>query len=170
MTSPALYRTARLTGSISRQANAIAAARIQTSAITLPPPEVREQDPQLGDYPQLPYKSLQRRKYDPRWWDPQEKKNFGETLHEQDDILGVWAPDVFPISGATALKQFLVAVGVACGFASLVYFTLPDRPAQPRTYPRDGLLAELGGVKGTAAPAEGAFDTKEGEDEEDDEE
>lgn len=37
-------------------------------------------DPQLGDYPELPFASLQRRRYDPSWWDAQEKRNFGETV------------------------------------------------------------------------------------------
>lgn len=37
-------------------------------------------DPQLGDYPDLPFVSQQQRKYSPKWWDPQEKRNFGETV------------------------------------------------------------------------------------------
>jgi hypothetical protein len=38
-----------------------------------------EHDPQLGDYPQLPAISNQRRP--PKgWWDNQERKNFGETV------------------------------------------------------------------------------------------
>lgn len=40
----------------------------------------QSKDPQLGDYPDLPYISQQQRKYSPRWWDPQEKHNFGETV------------------------------------------------------------------------------------------
>lgn len=37
-------------------------------------------DPQLGDYRQPPPVSRQTRRYDPRWWDKQEKANFGETV------------------------------------------------------------------------------------------
>lgn len=37
-------------------------------------------DPQLGDYPDVPAVSRQRRKYDKKYWDPQEKANFGETV------------------------------------------------------------------------------------------
>lgn len=80
-------------------------------------------------------------------------------------------------------------------FAGLVYISKPAKPAQPRTYPRDGLLAELGGAVGTAvsggnvrtargglhltravrtsphkAPAEGSFDKQESEEEEGEEE
>jgi NADH dehydrogenase (ubiquinone) 1 beta subcomplex subunit 8 len=65
-------------------------------------------------------------------------------------MMGVWAPDVFEKSPSSALRQFLVAMGVAASFAGLVYITKPDRPSHPRQYPRDGLLAELGGVPGTA--------------------
>lgn len=42
--------------------------------------EVVDKDPQLGDYPQPPMESTQTRRYDPRYWDRQEKKNFGETV------------------------------------------------------------------------------------------
>ncbi|KAN0061351.1 hypothetical protein ACQY0O_006198 [Thecaphora frezii] len=125
-----------------------------------------EKDPQLGDYPELPAISLQTRKYSPNWWDPQEKRNFGETLHEQDDVLGVWAPDVHAVPAASALRQFLMAVGVVVLFGSTVYATTPQKPALPRTYPRDGLAAELGGSQ-VAAPAEGAFNKSSNE--EDDE-
>lgn len=37
-----------------------------------------------------------------------------------------------------------MAILVAATFASVVYATRPERPALPRTYPRDGLAAELG--------------------------
>lgn len=37
-------------------------------------------DPQLGDYPEVPFKSYQLRKHDKNWWDPQEKRNFGEPV------------------------------------------------------------------------------------------
>jgi hypothetical protein len=61
----------------------LAAARpysacLHTSAILRA--EVSNKDPQLGDYPELPFVNLQERKYDPRWWDPQEKRNFGEVV------------------------------------------------------------------------------------------
>jgi NADH dehydrogenase (ubiquinone) 1 beta subcomplex subunit 8 len=172
MTSPAMLgRTSRrITALVSRQVASLPTpARLHISSILRA--EVSDKDPQLGEYPQLPFVSLQRRKYDPRWWDPQEKRNFGEEvseiiifpfeltsilklillqLHEQDDVLGVWAPDVFEKPASSALRQFLIAMGVAATFAGTVYVTLPNRPSQPRQYPRDGLLAELGGVPGTA--------------------
>ncbi|KIS67905.1 uncharacterized protein UMAG_03956 [Mycosarcoma maydis] len=126
-------------------------------------------DPQLGDYPDLPFVSQQQRKYSPKWWDPQEKRNFGETPHEQDDVLSVWAPDVHAIPATSALRQFLVAIGVVVLFGSTVYAATPEKPALPRTYPRDGLATELGGEQ-VAAPKEGAFSADaEADDEEEDE-
>lgn len=85
--------------------------------------------------------------------------------HEEDDVLSVWAPDEHAVPPGSALRQVLVAFGLFGAFAGLVYGTLPDRPALPRTYPREGLRDELAGGP---APAEGDFDRKEEED--DDEE
>ncbi|EPQ31407.1 uncharacterized protein PFL1_00742 [Pseudozyma flocculosa PF-1] len=160
-----LLRTAAAGASRSaRTAAAVAPLRtFSTSSSRLIQPQ-SEKDPQLGDYPDLPYISLQTRKYSPKWWDPQEKRNFGETPHEQDDALSVWAPDIHATPASSALRQFLVAVGVVVLFGSTVYAATPEKPALPRTYPRDGLAAELGGSQ-VAAPVEGAF-SKSGDDEE----
>ncbi|CBQ68575.1 conserved hypothetical protein [Sporisorium reilianum SRZ2] len=135
---------------------------------TLSTSAVARKDPQLGDYPDLPFVSQQQRKYSPKWWDPQEKRNFGETPHEQDDVLSVWAPDVHAVPAASALRQFLVAIGVVVLFGSTVYAATPEKPALPRTYPREGLATELGGEQ-VAAPKEGVFSADADEDDEDDE-
>lgn len=49
-------------------------------------------DPQLGDYPDLPPVSLQNRKWSPRWWDQQDKRNFGETVSAEygNDLMDGW--------------------------------------------------------------------------------
>ncbi|ORY98973.1 hypothetical protein BCR43DRAFT_471475 [Syncephalastrum racemosum] len=101
------------------------------------------QDPQIGDYPNLPRWSNQARgPYG--WWDPQDKRNFGEPLHEEDELMGVWAPDLHTYNPYKALGQLsLFAVGIA-GFSYIVYNNLPERPAVKRTYPFDGLKEELG--------------------------
>lgn len=39
-------------------------------------------DPQLGTYPDVAWHSRQRRKWNPKWWDPQEKRNFDETVSD----------------------------------------------------------------------------------------
>ena len=53
-------------------------------------------------------------------------------LHEQDDVLSVWAPDVHSVPASSALRQFLVAIGVAFLFGSTVYAFTPEKPALPR--------------------------------------
>ncbi|KAI8081456.1 uncharacterized protein BX664DRAFT_340435 [Halteromyces radiatus] len=109
------------------------------------------QDPQIGDYPNLPRNSTQAR--GPfGWWDPQDKRNFGETLHEEDELLGVWAPDLHTYSPYKALAQLALATGVLTAFAGLVYSTYPERPAVQRTYPNDGLKKDLGFREGDARP------------------
>ncbi|CEH18391.1 NDUFB8 [Ceraceosorus bombacis] len=98
------------------------------------------------------------------WWDQQEKRNFGETLHESDDELSVWAPDVHKISGPSALFQFSIAAACMGAFAGLVYLTYPEKPAIPRVYPDDGLVKALGEGR-KRAPIESDF-IKEAEEEE----
>lgn len=80
VSSATLGRASRVVSLLSRQFSSVVpiAARLHTSSILRA--EVSEKDPQLGDYPQLPFVNLQNRRYDPRWWDPQEKRNFGETV------------------------------------------------------------------------------------------
>ncbi|KAG8716396.1 hypothetical protein FRC11_013379 [Ceratobasidium sp. 423] len=107
-------------------------------------------DPQLGDYPQLPPISLQRRPAK-GWWNAQERRNFGETVPEQYEILSIWAPDVFDISRGSALKQFGIAVAVFIGFTLAVKASVPERPAAPRSYPYGGLVTELGGLDANKA-------------------
>ncbi|CAE7219686.1 unnamed protein product [Rhizoctonia solani] len=111
-----------------------------------------ENDPQLGDYPRIPPISLQRRPAK-GWWNQQERRNFGEAVPEQYEILSLWSPDVFNISRASALKQFGIAVAVFFGFTVVVKASVPERPAVPRNYPYDGLVAELGGLDANKAAA-----------------
>ncbi|CAE6426910.1 unnamed protein product [Rhizoctonia solani] len=112
--------------------------------------EQPKNDPQLGDYPQIPPISVQRRPAK-GWWNLQERRNFGETLPEQHEILSIWAPDVFNISRANALKQFGIAVAVFLGFVMAVKASVPERPAAPRSYPYGGLVTELGGLDANKA-------------------
>ncbi|KAK0565259.1 hypothetical protein OC861_003872 [Tilletia horrida] len=113
-----------------------------------------DKDPQLGDYPDLPNVSLQRRRWSPNWWDGQEKRNFGETLHEEHDAMSVWAPDAAPIPPSSALFQFSIAALAMSAFAGLVYLTKFETPAVRRSYGRDGLKAELGNTEYPARSSE----------------
>lgn len=47
-------------------------------------------------------------------------------------MLSVWAPDVHSIPASSALKQFMVAIGVVVIFGSTVYAATPEKPALPR--------------------------------------
>jgi NADH dehydrogenase (ubiquinone) 1 beta subcomplex subunit 8 len=81
------------------------------------------------------------------WWDKQERRNYGEPVHEDNDILGVFSPEDYthfsPGWAGVLMGCFAGAVGVLIG---AVYLTYPDRPSAPRTYP-GGLEQELGGAK-----------------------
>ncbi|KAH8086904.1 hypothetical protein HD553DRAFT_282789 [Filobasidium floriforme] len=105
-------------------------------------------DPQLDGYPELPYVSLQRR-VPKGWWDNQERRNFGETLHEQEDSLSMWSPDAHPMPASWALTQMIMAFTTMAGFGYLVYLTKMESPAAKRSYPYNGLEAELGGSADT---------------------
>lgn len=79
------------------------------------------------------------------WWDQQERRNFGEPVHEENEVLGVFSPEQY--THVTSRKAFIQVGGFVaaflglCGVVSLFY---PDRPSAPKTYP-DGLEKELGG-------------------------
>jgi NADH dehydrogenase (ubiquinone) 1 beta subcomplex subunit 8 len=79
------------------------------------------------------------------WWDKQERRNYGEPVHEDNDILGMFSPEEYtwtsPGKGALQLGAFIVAVFGLCGVVSLYY---PDKPSAPREF-EDGLERELGG-------------------------
>ncbi|TFK49958.1 hypothetical protein OE88DRAFT_1719366 [Heliocybe sulcata] len=102
------------------------------------------EDPQLNGYPRLPYVS--RQYLPPRGWDdPQMRRNFGDTLHEQEEILSMWGPDIPVIAPQTALRHFGIAL---LGFAGIGLFCAaitPETPCLRRQYPFDGLEKELGG-------------------------
>ncbi|KKA18114.1 hypothetical protein T310_7938 [Rasamsonia emersonii CBS 393.64] len=106
---------------------------------------------QNGNYPNPPAIKRQFRDPNADWWDKQERRNFGEPVHEDNDILGVFSPE--PYTHVTPGKAFLsIGTFVAtflglCGVVSLLY---PDKPSAPRTFP-DGLEKELGGPNAVRA-------------------
>ncbi|KAJ9121530.1 hypothetical protein QFC22_002148 [Naganishia vaughanmartiniae] len=107
-----------------------------------------EPDPQLDGYPELPYVSIQKR-VAKGWWDQQERKNFNETLHEQEDALSMWSPDVHAMPAGWALAQMVMAFSALAGFGYFIYLTKPERPVAKRSYPYGGLAQELGGFSET---------------------
>ncbi|KAI0775174.1 hypothetical protein BD413DRAFT_603149 [Trametes elegans] len=112
-----------------------------------------DDDPQLGDYPRLPFVSKQTRP--PLGWDdPQFRRNFGEPLHEQEEILSMWGPDVPVVPPYTALRWFSVAVLGFVSFGVFCNYAHPEMPAVRREYPYDGLVKELGGLEENKARVE----------------
>jgi NADH dehydrogenase (ubiquinone) 1 beta subcomplex subunit 8 len=81
------------------------------------------------------------------WWDKQERRNYGEPVHEDNDILGALSLHDYdhftPGWGAVLLGTFVATVLGLCGVVSLVY---PDKISVPKSY-EGGLEAELGGPK-----------------------
>ena len=80
------------------------------------------------------------------WWDKQERRNFGEPVHEDNDTLGIFSTEPYthfkPGHGAVLLGTFIASVFVLMGLVRQYY---PDTPAVPRTFP-GGLDRELGGA------------------------
>ncbi|KAH9942771.1 Ndufb8, NADH dehydrogenase 19kDa subunit [Amylocystis lapponica] len=114
-----------------------------------------DDDPQLADYPRLPFVSRQRLPALGPYDDPQMRRNFGETMHEKEEILSMWGPDAPPVPPPTALLHFTIAVLGFVGFGTLVKFALiPSRSAIPRDYPYSGLITELGGFEDIKARPE----------------
>ncbi|KAK2463438.1 hypothetical protein APHAL10511_004524 [Amanita phalloides] len=142
---------------IARRVAAVHALARRPAVLSLLPASVRsyaspaeEPDPQLAGYPQLPWVS--RQTLPPKGWqDEQMRRNFGETLHEQEEVLSMWGPDPAPLPPQKALKQFLLA---AAGFVGVGYFIkekgVPEIPAVRREYPYEGLVVELGGQQARA--------------------
>jgi len=81
----------------------------------------------------------------------QYRRNFGETLHEQDEALNMFSPDVPPVPPAVALRQFGYTVLGFAGLFTLLNYVKPDPPMLRRVYPHDGLVKELGGLEANKA-------------------
>ncbi|EAW10883.1 uncharacterized protein ACLA_065150 [Aspergillus clavatus NRRL 1] len=80
------------------------------------------------------------------WWDKQEKRNFGEPVHEENEILGVFSPEQYThVTSRKALFQIGAFVVTFLGFCGVVSLYYPDKPSAPRTFP-GGLEKELGGA------------------------
>lgn len=95
-----------------------------------PPAEKRSKRDPYGDY-----------------WDQQERRNYGEPCHEDNDILGVLSLHDYdhftPGWGGVLFGTFVASVLGLCGVVAMYY---PDKKSAPKTYP-DGLEVELGGKR-----------------------
>lgn len=101
---------------------------------------------QNGNYQNPPRVKRQFRDPYGGWWDQQERRNFGEPVHEENEILGIFSPEeythVTPRKGLFQIGCFVAAV---FGLSAVVAQFYPDKPSVPRTFP-DGLEKELGGA------------------------
>ncbi|KAI9461678.1 hypothetical protein BJY52DRAFT_1259525 [Lactarius psammicola] len=92
----------------------------------------KEVDPQLNGYPQLPNESRQSLPAH-GWWDNQMRRNYGDTMHEREELYSMWGPDIPHVAPATALNHFAIAFSGFVAFGFLCNYVLtPDRPAVPR--------------------------------------
>lgn len=123
---------------------------IELSAINFPEPQLKLTlfcaSLQNNNYPNPP--AVKRQLRDPYgdWWDKQERRNFGEPVHEDNEILGVFSPEQYthapPGKAFFHLGCFVAAFLGLCGVVKMTY---ADKPAAARTFP-DGLEKELGGA------------------------
>ncbi|KAH8822960.1 hypothetical protein DL96DRAFT_1410787, partial [Flagelloscypha sp. PMI_526] len=88
-------------------------------------------DPQLQGYPQLP--DVSRQRLPPLGWDDvQNRRNIGDTLHEKEELYGMWGPDVPHVEPNMALRHFLLAFSLLGGFGYLLYKFPPESPVVPK--------------------------------------
>jgi NADH dehydrogenase (ubiquinone) 1 beta subcomplex subunit 8 len=106
--------------------------------------DVNVLDPGLnGGYPNPP--AIKRQFRDPhgKYWDQQERRNYGEPIHEDNDVLGIFTTEAYtwtkPGKGAVMFATFIASV---FGLATVVGWVYPDKPAVAREF---DLMAELGG-------------------------
>ncbi|KAI1110478.1 hypothetical protein F5Y14DRAFT_428896 [Nemania sp. NC0429] len=89
------------------------------------------------------------------WWDKQERRNFGEPVHEDNDTLGIFSPYEYTwVGSGMAFAQLGAFVATTLGLCWVVAKVYPDKPSFPREF-EGGLERELGGPGATRARAPG---------------
>ncbi|KAF2100570.1 hypothetical protein NA57DRAFT_54649 [Rhizodiscina lignyota] len=153
-----LFQASRHSTAIVRQpliASQIRRATTQAEAEVDPNVE----DPGMnGGYPILPAVKRQHRDPYGDWWDKQERRNFGEPVHEDNDILGVFSTEDYTwVKASWGLVLFGTFVATFAGLCAVVYQYYPDTPTTPRRFP-GGLDKELGGSGAVIAPSDSESD------------
>ncbi|KAG7451253.1 uncharacterized protein BT62DRAFT_884024 [Guyanagaster necrorhizus] len=135
---------------IARRAARVTSVARLTAALALRPRTYAieaAKDPESNDdYPKVPSVS---RQYLPAtgWQDPLLRRNFGDPVHEKEELYSMWGPDIPTIAPHIALRHFTYAAISFVSFGFLVkYALIPEMPAIRREYPFGGLVTELGGV------------------------
>ncbi|KAJ7392304.1 NADH dehydrogenase 1 beta subcomplex subunit 8 ndufb8 [Desmophyllum pertusum] len=118
----------------------------------------------LGDYPNLPDISYQRRQH-VGWWDWQERRNFNEPVHPDEDAMNVWVWTEVDCNDRYTPHEALMHLAIAAsivafiGYLSYLYDKLDRDPAIPRQYPFNNLYLERGGDP-NKDPSEEVLDPK----------
>ncbi|KAF4635188.1 hypothetical protein G7Y89_g2914 [Cudoniella acicularis] len=125
----------------------------QTASYEYPTLTEAEDPGMNGGYDNPPPVKRQFRDPHADWWDKQERRNYGEPVHEDNDILGMFSPEEYthvkPGKGLFQLGCFVAAVFTLCGVVGVYY---PDKPSAPREF-EGGLEKELGGPNAVPARA-----------------
>ena len=101
---------------------------------------------QNGGYVNPPRIKRQFRDPHADWWDKQERRNYGEPVHEDHDILGMFSTYEYTwITPGKGLLQIGAFVVTFFSVLAVVKMTYPDKASYPREF-EGGLLKELGGV------------------------
>lgn len=80
------------------------------------------------------------------WWDKQERRNFGEPIHEDNDTLGIFTAYEYTwVNSRTAFAQIGTFIAAFLGVCWIVGRLYPDKPSYPREF-EGGLERELGGA------------------------
>ncbi|KAK5938746.1 hypothetical protein PMZ80_008938 [Knufia obscura] len=104
------------------------------------------EDPNMnGGYINPPRINRQHRDPYGDWTDKQERRNFGEPVHEDEDIMGIFSLEEYNVmTGKMGMAMWAFFLGCVGALSFGVYATYPDRPSAPRTF-EGGLEEELGG-------------------------
>ncbi|KAH7134077.1 hypothetical protein EDB81DRAFT_803125 [Dactylonectria macrodidyma] len=124
------------------------------------PPRLSDaEDPGMnGGYINPPKIKRQFRDPHATWWDPQERRNFGEPIHEDNDLLGIFSPwDYTWTTTGPGLVMVGTFLAVFFSVLGVVSFNYPDMVAYPREF-ENGLQRELGGPGAVRARMEGDED------------
>ncbi|KAG5440345.1 hypothetical protein PCANB_001915 [Pneumocystis canis] len=95
----------------------------------------KSENSMLGDYPSdIPFVNRQTKSpYDSNYFDVTERRKFGEPLHEQDEILTIFSPDVHDdITSSEALFHLFTFGFVVATFCSIAYIFRPKSSVVPR--------------------------------------
>lgn len=91
-------------------------------------PPSKDYDPEFGDYPKLPWSSIESRSPYAKWDDPIHRRNFGEPIHEEFEIQDAFfAGEHDPAKNLkTGLYGQAWIFMIFMGFAGLTWLTYDE--------------------------------------------